>query len=203
MNFTEFLSRVDNTLQQSLGAAGFGRSGAGTWNRCRGEELNVVWFQKHSSEASFCVNLGFHFVFLPKAGTEAPLTGNKIEQPDCEIKLRLTGDPKAKDQWWPIADNVISPVSSLLGNQGLALFDSYQLSGPIVAAEAKEIEAGNLGLLSGMTKVRACLLLARIHEHLGNRSKCIDAANIGINISGMAVGPKNALRQILQRCGQA
>lgn len=74
MNFTEFLSRVDNTLQQSLGAAGFGRSGAGTWNRCRGEELNVVWFQKHSSEASFCVNLGFHFVFLPKAGTEAPLS---------------------------------------------------------------------------------------------------------------------------------
>lgn len=200
MNFTEFLSRVDNALQHSLGTAGFGRSGAGTWNRRRGEELSVVWFQKHSSEASFCVNLGVHFVFLPKVGTEAPLTDDKIEQPDCEIKLRLTDDPKAKDQWWPIAESAIGPVSSLLGTRGLSLFDSYRLSGPIVAMEAKEIEAGNLGLLSGMTKVRACLLLARMHEHLGNRSKCIDAANIGIKISGMAVGPKNALRQILKRC---
>jgi hypothetical protein len=200
MNYTDFLTLVDAALQQSLSSFGFRRSSAGTWNRRNGEELNVNWFQKHSTDPSFCVNLGVHYTFLPKAGTEAPITGDSIEQPDCEIKLRLTETPAAKDQWWPISEQSINGICGLIESRGIAVFDSYRLSGPIVTMEGKDIEAGNLGLLSAMTKVRACLLLARLHEHLGNRDKCVDAATCGIKVAGMAVGPKRILRDILNRC---
>jgi len=70
----------------------------------------------------------------------------------------------------------------------------------LASMEAKDIEEGNLGLLASMTKVRACLLLARIQEQLGNRDKCIEFATLGVKLAGMAVGPKKALKGILRRC---
>ena len=67
--------------------------------------------------------------------------------------------------------------------------------------EAKDIESENAGLLRSVTKVRACLLLARIHEQAGRREECIEVARLGLKLAGMAVGPKKALKDILSRCG--
>ena len=201
MNLADFLTSSETAFRHALGSAGFRESNAGTWIRQTGDELNVVSIQMHSSEPLFCVNLGVHYSFLPKAGTEAPLNGPEIDHPDCEIKLRLTSDPAAKDQWWPLTNSSISEIEKLLSSRGLAIFDDYRLSGLISSMDAKSIESGNPGLLSGLTKVRACLLLSRMHEKLGSRDKCIDAANLGIKLAGMAVGPKKALKDILKRCG--
>lgn len=203
MNFTDFLATADATLLRPLGNAGFQRVSAGLWNFRKSDDLNVVWLQKHSSDSSVCVNLGIHYAFLPKSGSEQPVAGECLEEPDCEIKLRLTSGPAMKDQWWPIVRESVDEIAELVGNRGMAVFDSYRLTGPISAMEAKEIEAGNLGMLSSLTKVRACLLLARLQERLGNNGKCIDAAMIGIKLAGMAVGPKKALKDILKRNGQA
>jgi len=202
-NFTDFLDAADASLLRPLGNAGFQRVNAGIWNFRKGDDLNVVCLQKHSSESSFCVNLGIHYAFLPKAGSETPLTGGYIEQTDCEIKLRLTSESSAKDQWWPIVLDAADAVANLVSQRGVAIFDSYRLAGPIAAMEAGDIEVGNPGMLSSLTKVRACLLLARIHERLGNRAKCVDAATIGIKLAGIAVGPKKALKDILKRNEQA
>ncbi|MCI0719498.1 MAG: DUF4304 domain-containing protein [Acidobacteria bacterium] len=201
MNFSDFLTEADTILQQPMNGAGFRRVGAGNWNRRSGDDLNVVWLQKNSSAESFCVNLGVHYTFLSKAGTEAPLD-EVIELPDCEIKLRLTAQAAVKDQWWPFNSESVREVVDLMKSRGLAIFDSYRLAGPIAEMEAKDIEAGNSGLLSSLTKVRACLLLARMHELLGNREKCIEAATAGVRLAGMAVGPKKALKEILKRNGQ-
>jgi hypothetical protein len=76
------------------------------------------------------------------------------------------------------------------------------LEGAISKLEAKDLEESMPTLLASLTKVRAALLLARMHEYLGNRTKAIDAANFGIKISGSAVGPKKAMRDILKRWGQ-
>ena len=199
MNFTDVLAAADAALLRPLGNAGFQRVAAGLWNFRKGDDVNVVWLQKHSSESSFCVSLGIHYAFLPTSGTEQPLAGKCLEQPDCEIKLRLTSDPAAKDQWWPTSPEAADEVAELVSHRGLAVFDSYRLAGPISTMEAKQIETGDLGMLSSLTKVRACLFLARLHERLGNRGKCIDAAMIGIKLAGMAVGPKKALKDILKR----
>lgn len=186
-------------MGEVLTRASFRKMAPGLWNRRKGNELNVVQLQKHSTEQSFCVNLGIHYAFLPKAGTEAPLHDDLIELPDCEVKLRLTDKAASKDQWWPIAVSSIGQVSDLLASRGLLVFDSYRLDGSIAVMEGKSIESGNLGLLSSMTKVRACLLLARMHEHLGNCDKCREVAEIGVKFAGMAVGPKKALKDILKR----
>ena len=202
MNFTDFLTKADAVLQQPLSNADFRCTSAGTWNRQSDCDLNVVWLQKHSSENSFCVNLGVHYTFLPKSGTEAPLGSEAIEVPDCEIKLRLTVQDAVKDQWWPLTLESVREVAALMTGRGLAVFDWYRLAGPIAKMEAKDIESGSLGLLASLTKVRACLLLARMHERLGSREQCIEAATVGLRLAGMAVGPKKALKDILKRNGQ-
>lgn len=67
--------------------------------------------------------------------------------------------------------------------------------------DPERIKNGDSGILSPITPARACLLLARLHEHINNRDKCIQAATIGLQMaSPMAVGPKVALKEILNRC---
>lgn len=202
MNFKELQHAADAAMNKALTSAGFGRTAAGVWNRRSDEELNVIQLQKHSTEASFCVNLGVHYTFLPKSGIEAPLDGDQVEVSDCEIKLRLTDQATVKDQWWPIAASSVEQVVDLVCSRGLTIFDSYRLDGPISAMDGKSIESGNLGLLASMTKVRACLLLARMHLRLGNREECVEAASIGVKLAGMAVCPKVAFKDILNRVGQ-
>jgi len=201
-DFAAFLSLADAALQSCMGNAGFRRSRAGTWSRRSGDDLNVIWLQKHSSDPSFCVNLGVHYTFLPKAGIEAPLS-DEIEHADCEIKLRLTAKPATKDQWWPLSIDAATEVANLTAERGFEIFESYRLAGPIAALEIKDIENGSLGILSSLTKVRACLLLDRIHERLGDRDKCREAATLGVKLAGMAVGPKKALKDILKRGDQS
>ena len=203
MSFIEFLPSLDAALQTTLASAGFRRTRAGLWNRRSGEKVDVVWTQKHSTDASFCVNLGVHYTFLPKAGTEGALTGEDMEQPDCEIKLRLTSDASKKDQWWQSTEQVINEVVRLIASRGLPLFDAYKLDKGISELDAKDIESGTPALLSSLTRVRACLLLARLHEHSGNRGKCVEVATLGLKLAGMAVGPKKALKDILKRCGHS
>lgn len=201
MTFNELQQAADAAMNETLTGAGFRRMAPGTWNRRCGHELSIVQLQKQSGAETFCVNLGVHYGFLPKAGTEAPLEGDDIELPDCEVKLRLTERPTDKDQWWPISETSVGQVANLVISRGLSAFDAYRVDGGLSAMDAKSIESGSPGLLAPITKVRACLLLARLHEHLGNKEKCIEAATIGVKLAGMAVGPKKALKDILRRCG--
>jgi hypothetical protein len=199
MNFEKLQQAADAAISKTLTSVGFRRTAIGLWVRRRGDELNIIQLQKHSTEESFCVNLGVHYAFLPKVGTEASLDDDHIELPDCELKLRLTNQATIKDQWWPIVSSSVDQVADLVCSRGLPTFDSYRLDGPIAAMDGRSIESGNLGLLASITKVRACLLLARMHESLGNRDKCAETASIGLKFAGIAVGPKKALRDILKR----
>lgn len=201
MNFDELQQVTDAAMSETLSNAGFRRTAAGTWNRHKSDELNVIQLQEHSVGKTFCVNLGIHYTFLPKAGTEASLDGDQIELPDCELKFRLTDEAPVKDRWWPIAGSSVDQVADLVCRRGFPLFDSYRLDGPIAEMDGNSIESGNLDLLTSITKVRACLLLARMHEHFGNRDKCAETATIGMKLAGMAVGPKKALKDILKRLG--
>ena len=115
------------------------------------------------------------------------------------MKLRLTDQTVDNDQWWPIATSSIDQVVKLVSRRALPVFDSYRIDGPVAAMSGEDVENGHLGLLASMTKVRACLLLARLQERLGNRDKCIEAATVGLRVAGMAVGPKKALKEILAR----
>lgn len=120
------------------------------------------------------------------------------------MRVRLTELDTEKDQWWPIISASVTQVSELVRDRGLPIFVSYQLDGPIAALDGSDIENGNLGLLSSLTMDRACLLLSRMHEHLGNREKCIETATVGLRLCPpMASGLKSAFKEILRRHGRS
>jgi hypothetical protein len=201
MNPREFLSTVALEVSPFLSSAGFRRAAEDQWNRRVGEELNVIWFQKHSVKPLCCVNLGVHYTFLPTAGTGREVVGDEIEQPDCEIKERLTSSDSKSDQWWPLTQGGVDQMTELITSRAFDFFEAYKLDGGVNSVEAKEIELGTKHLLSSLTDVRACLLLARLHEHRGNKGACIEAASTGLRVAGrMAVGPRTALKAILERC---
>lgn len=204
MNFKELQEVLDDALSDSLAGCGFLRAAPGTWNRRRGAELNVIQLQKHSEGTSFCVNLGVHYTFLPLPGSGAlPVAGDRLDAHDCELKFRLTNLSANKDQWWPIAASSVVEVLSLTQSRTLPLFDSYCLNGPIASMSGAAIERGDTGLLATLTKGGACLLIARMHEHLGDAPKAIEAANIGLELSGrMASGLRKTLKDLLIRLGQ-
>lgn len=199
MNFAALKKAEDDALGASLKASGFQRIAAGTWNRRVGDELNVIQLQPHSVEQSFCVNLGIHCMFLPKAGTEAPLDGDQIDIHDCELKFRLTDESGTSDRWWPMSTSSNDAVAGVVMGRGMQVFHAYRLEGSIAAMDGRDIDSGEPGLLSSFTKVRACLLLARRHEHAGNHERSVETATIGMKQAGMAVGPKRALRDIVKR----
>ena len=202
MKFKELRQAIDTAWKETLTSAGFRRTKSGAWNRRIGDNLNVVQLQKHSTKELFCVNLGVHYAFLPKSGTGAPLDGDNIEPPDCELKLRLTEQASVNDQWWPVAAASVNQVAELVTSRGFEIFNSYRIEGELSAMNATHIESGNPGLLARITEVRAYLLLALMHERLGNRDKCIEAASIGVKLAGIGAGSKKALMEILKRCGQ-
>ena len=98
-------------------------------------------------------------------------------------------------------DGGVTEVAALLPDRATAVFQRYRLDGPLATLDATRVERGTTGLLDSLTRVRACLLLARMHERLGNLDKCVEAASAGLGLAGMAVGPKKALKDILARCG--
>ncbi|CAD7713129.1 hypothetical protein LMG31886_04470 [Xanthomonas hydrangeae] len=199
LSFEKITGFFDEAMNRIIIDFNFRRAAPGNWSRRQGDEINVINIQKHSSDSLFCVNLGIHYAFLPKVGTGKDVDGDYLEIPDCEIKLRLTDQAVDKDQWWPIATSSIDQVVDLVSRRALPIFDSYRIDGPVAAMSGEDIENCHLGLLASMTKVRACLLLARLQEKLGNRDKCIEAATVGLRVAGMAVGPKKALKGILAR----
>jgi hypothetical protein len=195
MIYSEFVTLFPEPL-----APEFHRTSPGHWIRQIGDTLNAVWIQKHSSGLSCCVNLGVHYSFVPKVGTGELASNGTIEQAECEIKFRLTSNDQVCDQWWPISPTAVSQIVDLFVRRGLPTLNSYGLHEGILKIVPSDIEQGNATLLTNLTRVRACLLLARLHDHMGNRQKCAEAASAGLRHAGKAVGPKVALQRLLKKC---
>jgi len=199
MNIKEFQQLLDGRFTGSLGAAKFRRLSLGTWVRCIGEVVSVVQGQSHSSKDILCVNLGVHYSFLPKAGSSKPIKLGTMSIIDCEIKLRLTSSMDDHDQWWPPDAERVDEIDRLICDRALVQFDEYRLPGTISELRPDDIANGEMGLLYSLTRVRALLLMARVHEHLGNPERCRESAEMGLKFAGMAVGPKKELRMIIER----
>jgi hypothetical protein len=199
MDFQSFVNLMDKALSVEVMGLGFRSTRHGSWSRKIDERIDVISFQKHSSQELFCVNIGIHYSFVPKvASTELP-DGDNITQSECVVMLRLTEKDLDADQWWSMEADSIYAVCGLIKSKAMSLFDRYQLDGPISSIQSDEIEAEKNALLAMQTKVSSFLLLATIHEYLGNREQSIRFAQTGIRYAGMAVGPKKALKDILKR----
>ena len=199
MGYDEFRQLFDTTAAEILGPARFVRSDTARWVRAEGEELNLVELQKHSTDPCFAVNLGVHYSFLPAIGGDLAVSQAELEFVDCELRFRLTDEAHASDQWWPMAKSSIEEVLKVLTHCGFQLFEKYRHDRDIRGLNGADVEHGNADMLSSLTKVRACLLIARIQEHLGNRERSLAAAETGLKLAGLAFGPKKALKDLIAR----
>lgn len=202
MNFADLCRAVSKSAESVLKGCDFSRTNATTWVRIRGSDINIIQIQRRTSGQVFCVNLGIHYSFLPIPGTDRAWTISEMGLPECEIKLRLTDEDSKHDQWWPQSQESADSVSRLLRERSIHIFDAYRSeSDLLLTLDPESIKNGDSGILSPITPVRACLLLARLHEHFNNREKCIQAAIVGLQVaSPMAVGPRLELQEIIKRC---
>ncbi len=199
MDFAKFCLGVGQRLETYLDDRGFASKSKDRFVRCRDTgEINVLNLQKHSVKSSVSVNLGVHFSFLPKLGS-LDLPYGDIKVSECEIQHRLTPDENQADYWWVIGDEAVEAVSKLIQQLSDDFFDRYTIHGSLRDIRPQDLENAHPEALRPMGKVRSCLVLARIHEELGDVQIATDFANLGIRRAGMAVGPKKALKDLLKR----
>jgi hypothetical protein len=148
------------------------------------------------------VNLGVHFAFLPGAGNSSGVEFSSISQPDCEIQKRLAWNGDS-DCWWDYnsPEESANDIAACYLENGVPFFEKFKdFPAPFVSIRPDEFDDdAYCSLFPLLTKVRKVLLLARVHDFLGNVDLATQFAQLGENIAGRAVGPRAAFREILRK----
>ena len=196
-----FLEMLDGELSPVLQADGFGGQER-EWKRHHDPVINCVEVQLRSDQAACTVNLGAHLTFLPVAGGSSPVLFDTITEADCEIQSRLAWQSEP-EHWWGF-DSPEESVADLVAcyrEQGKAYFERFvNFPHPFVDIAPDNLDDDDVSTLFPiMTRVRKILLIARVHEHLGDAANAVRFAKLGKEVAGMAIGPKAAFRDILRR----
>jgi len=203
MKFNDFAAALSERIAAPLEALGFKRRSDDLFVRFnKTHEINVISIQKHSSELRVCLNFGVHYDFMPKIGSTELHSEGAIELPDCEVKVRITPDPSQKDHWWPMISDSVDEIAALIESRAEGFFDRYAINGDLSSIVVDDLNDGSPDVFASLTKVRVCLILARIQETLGNAEAAVEFAKCGIEAAGMAVGPKKMLKDVLKRVEQ-
>ena len=195
------LGDFEHRLSPLLEGDGFVSSN-GIWRRSAGPIVNYLGMQLKSDERAFCVNLGVHFTFIPPVGKSQVVAMADLSLAECEIKSRLAW-LREVDHWWSFDDDEqqATDLISCYEQVGRRFFQQFsQFPHPFADIELSEIASDTVAaFFPMMTKVRKVLLLARIHDHLGHSDRVVPLCKLGIEVAGMASGPKAAFRDLLRK----
>lgn len=199
LKISDFYKELNFLIEDSLVSSGFFKVSSDHYVRLKSShEINVIFIQRNENSSSVCINFGVHYDFLPKLGSlDCP--DNKIELSECEIKIRFHPEALQSDYWWDVKEESIAEIAFIINSKKEITFDSYDVSGDIANITPKEFEMNMPSILSSLTKVRACFILARLNEELGRNERAADFARLGLKCAGMAVGPKKLLKDIIKR----
>ena len=194
-----FFEMLDGELGPVLQASGFAGQRQ-EWKRHRDPVVNCVEVQLRSDQTACTVNLGVHLTFLPVGDGSSPVEFDTITEVDCEIQSRLAWSNEPEH--WCKFDSPEESVADLVAcfrERGEAYFENFvNFPHPFIDIEPGSLDDDEVSALFPiMTKVRKILLIARVHEHLGDATNAVRFARLGKEVAGMAVGPKAAFRDIL------
>jgi hypothetical protein len=193
--FWETLARI---VDEPLSQEGFIKTARGLYVQfLPTHEICVISVQEHSSRSESCLNFGVHFDFLPRAGTSEKPMLNEMDLSSCEVKIRVTPGGES-DYWWPMTSPSGQQLGELMLREHGKFFSSLSTD-KLSKLTSADLKAGNMGPLSTVTRVRAMLMLARLHECEGRDDLAREFAEVGLELAGMAVGPKKYFREILRR----
>ncbi len=196
-----FFQVLDGELGPVLQAFGFAGQEQ-EWKRHRDPVVNCVEIQVRSDQSACTVNLGVHLTFLPAGGGSIPVDFDTITEADCEIQNRLAWRNEP-EHWWGFdsPEESVADLVACFREKGEAYFGKFaNFPHPFIDIEPSNLDDKEISTLFPiMTKVRKILLIARVHEHLGDTTNAVRFAQLGKEVAGMAVGPKAAFRDILRR----
>lgn len=205
MNKREFLEALDRRLMKILGQEGFAGD-LPIYIRHSAPMVNVIEVQEHSTGEKLCVNLCVHFDFLPAVPGKKILPVSELDCTRCEIKRRLAPNFDDTDFWWKFKEGMeaISSIEDSYKSTGRKFFRQYEdFPSFLRSMTVASLEDDLPDKLPGLTRLRAALMLARIHESLGTTSRSVEFAKYGLDVANpMATGPKRELKKILRRLGQ-
>lgn len=199
MTFETMCREFDGKLSSYFQGVGFTLVGPGIWQK-RSDEISVVALQKRSDQPLMCINFGGHFSFVPRVGRDEECVGDSpIEIGECEIKIRITLQEAASDEWWPFTSECVEQMSCAVRARLPSLVELCALD--TMSRVIRKAEAGDSVRLPSMTEVRTLLLLARIAEYKRDVGAALSLAKRGLAASGAAVGPRHQLRKLIARLG--
>ena len=142
------------------------------------------------------MNVGLHLTFLPIWSEELP-NPSKIKEIDCEFRRRVAPDG-AHDYWWEYGNTSESAQRSarhLIATyfaggedrfQRFTTIESITNMCPIEFLKAEPPVFKSDLLFGPITISRMALAMARIHEHIGNRTLARQFAEVGLAKVGNA-----------------
>lgn len=167
----------------------------------RGHVISCLVVQEHSSKTKCCVDLGVHLDFIPVVGGASAIQFEAMTVPHCEIRKRLTPEANLDDFWWGYSDaDARAGIVTALETQGFPFFKAFESFPDYwLGVSLGDLRSGSYqAKLPGVTRVRAALLLARVHAFLGDWPRSHDLAAFGLEIvPAIATGPKKAFKELL------
>lgn len=200
----KFNNELKERLFPQLRKLSFKGSGQ-NFRRINGNIINTINIQGDKYGKGCYVNLGLHLDFLPYGwNNELPDLKN-IKEVDCEFRERLTPANK-NDYMWKYNPVLSSPVKSahhLINTYiqiGESLFKKYDSIEKIIdAVTISELEKQlNQSPFISSTPCRGALTMARIHNHIGNRTQAKKFAEYGITNLGNATALLEDFKKILK-----
>lgn len=201
-----FHALLRDRFAPELRKLGFKGSGI-HFRRIRGDVINAINIQGNRYGGSCAVNLGLHLAFLPLNWKDELPDLATIKEIDCEFRTRLA--PKGKsDYWWKYdgiftsSEKQVDHLVETYRHYGEPLFARYETVDSIAALiSLDEISAGRFSNTFGaVSVVRAALTIARVHQHLGNRTLAVEFARAGMENIGRAT---SLIPQFMELLGDA
>lgn len=192
------------SLTPVLLADGFAAQHNG-WMRLREPVINWLDVQARMAGGSCCVNLGVHMTFLPPHhGSEGSTVASELRQADCDIFFRLTWEDEL-DHWWSYdADELAADdLVACYEERGRPVFERYaSFPQPFVDITPDTFDDTALHELLPLSKTGKILLLARLHDYLGNAQLAVRFSEMGLTVTPkFASGARFALKNILRKHG--
>ena len=206
-----FLDTLKTEWYPSLRALGFKGRG-NDFVRVGDAMVNCINLQIRSDGSSCCANLGLHPRGLPSPSGKT-IHETDMQPVDCELTRRLTPGGQT-DHWWSFGITVAEAIAAahdlvaMFPSQGETYFQKYQSIQDLVGnATPDHIAEGNVPVFQDfpITQMRAALLLARLHNSLGNDAAACAFAQYGFDQTTpvKGAGLRKHFREIMRGVGQS
>lgn len=195
IDISNFKELINMNFDPYIRQKGFQGSGLSFRKIINDHYIYTLKIQINKYGGSYCVDMGTYIDFIPNLIGDI-VKPSKVTPYDCEFRKRLSPS-YGSDYWWDYGNSEkecidnINKMINTFENFGLEYFDQFNsFPNPISIINIQDIEYEALKLkeLSAPLDSRLALILARVHQYLGNSFEAINFCNWGLNNNTNGIG---------------